>query len=299
MSTASFKTGSHSVARDVRMRQKSPFVESLRRLRKSPLAILGFVAILCLTVPCVGAPLFTAISPTKINASAILSPPSSVHYFGTDQYGRDLYSRVLYGGRLSLLVGAAVSLSTGMLGMLIGVMSAYYPRLDNLIMRAMDILMSFPTLLTAMAIMAVLEPSLFNIILAMVFPITPWTARMVRSVALSLKSLDYVMAARSLGAGDMRIVLRHLMPNVVPTLLVRQTLVFGTAVLVEGGLNFLGIGLPPDVPTLGSIVAAGRAYLAQMPWFSLYAGLFIGLIVLSVNLIGDGLRDAFDPRMKV
>jgi peptide/nickel transport system permease protein len=260
--------------------------------------MVGLAMIVALLVVHLGAPLFTSANPAKTNAHAILVAPNSEHPFGTDQFGRDLFARVLYGGRISLWVATVVTVITTVTGLAIGAVSAYYPRIDGPLMRFMDILMAFPEILLAIGVVAILGPKLSNIMIALVFPVTPRTARIVRSVILSLKEQEFVKAARSTGASDSRIIMRHLVPNSMPALLVRQTFVFGIAILAEGSLNFLGIGVPPEIPTLGSIVSEGRAFLRQMPWFSLYAGLFIAAMVLSVNLLGDGLRDVLDPQMK-
>jgi peptide/nickel transport system permease protein len=165
-------------------------------------------------------------------------------------------------------------------------------------MRAMDIVMAFPVLILALAAVAIMGPNLSNVIIALIIPVTPRTARVVRGSFLTLKEQDFVMAARSIGAKDRRVMFRHLLPNAAPTLLVRQTYIFGVAILIEGGLSFLGVGVQPEIATLGSVVADGRRYLRENPWVSLYAGLFIALLVLGINLLGDGLRDVLDPRMK-
>ena len=255
--------------------------------------------ILLMVVLHAGAPLFTQIDPGFMDVRAILQPPSAEHPFGTDHFGRDLFSRVLYGGRVSLLVAAVVTALTTVLGILLGTLSGYFPWLDGPIMRAMDLVMAFPVMVLAIGIVAILGPQLSNIVIALVIPVTPRTARIVRAKILSIKEETFVTATKSLGAGDVRVILRHMIPNVMPEVLVRQTYVFGVSILIEGSLNFLGIGTQPEIATLGSIISDGRNYLRQMPWISFYAGLAITIIVLGVNLLGDGLRDVLDPKMKL
>ena len=282
-----------------RREQQSLWRLTLRQFSRNVSGIVGLVILVLMTVLSVGAPLFTDVDPTGMAVEDILKPPSAEHPFGTDHLGRDLFSRVLFGGRTSLLVAVVVTVVTSVTGVTLGCLAAYYPRLDNLIMRFMDILMSFPTMMLAMGIVAVLGSRMSNVMIALVISVTPRTAQVVRGVILSLKQQDFVTAARCIGARDRRIIVRHLLPNVLPTVLVRQTYVFGISILAEGGLNFLGIGVQPEVPTLGAIVADGRRYLQNMPWISFYGGLAIALLVLGVNFLGDGLRDALDPRMKV
>jgi peptide/nickel transport system permease protein len=242
--------------------------------------------------------LFTNLDPTEMVVTDILKAPNKLHLFGTDHMGRDVFSRVLYGGRISLLVATVVTTATTITGVIIGAASAYYPRLDEPVMRVMDILMAFPSILLVIGIVAILGSKVSNVMIALIIPVTPRTARIVRGVFLSLKEQDFVMAARCTGAKDIRIMLRHLLPNAIPTLLVRQTYVFGISVLNEGAINYLGVGTEPGVPTLGSIVANGQQYLQVMPWIAIYGGAAIALLVLAVNIFGDGLRDVLDPRMR-
>jgi peptide/nickel transport system permease protein len=260
--------------------------------------MVGLAILLVLLVLFLGAPLFTNADPTDMVVEDILKAPSAEHLFGTDYLGRDLFSRVLYGGRTSLLVAVVVMVVTSFSGAAIGAIAAYYPRLDSPIMRCMDILMSLPTMMLAMGVMAILGRGLNDVIIALIISVTPRTAQVLRGVVLSYKQQDFVTAARAVGLRDWRIIVRHLLPNSMPTLLVRQTYIFGIAILAEGGLDFLGVGVPPQVPTLGAIVADGRNYLRDKPWVSFSGGLAIALLVLAVNFLGDGLRDALDPRMK-
>jgi peptide/nickel transport system permease protein len=252
---------------------------------------------LALAILSAGAPLFTDVDPTDMTLTRILEPPSAEHPFGTDDFGRDLFSRVLYGSRVTFQVGIEVALATTVAGLLLGSLAGFYPRLDNIIMRVMDVFQAFPAILLALGIVAILGPKLSNIIIALIFPYTPRTARVVRGSILELKELDFIDAARCVGARDFRIVAAHLIPNSLAPLLVQQTYILAIAILAEGALNFLGVGLPPEVATLGGTLADARVHLRTAPWMSLYPGLFISLLVLGFNLLGDGLRDVLDPRM--
>jgi len=280
-------------------KERSLWVDALRRFSRHWSGVMGLVILLGVIVLAVGAPLFTDVDPTAMNAMQLLQTPSAEHRFGTDDYGRDLFSRVLYGSRISLTVGLVVAGITTVTGVFIGAVAGFYPRLDEPIMRAMDILMALPTIMFALAIVAVLGPRLVNVIIALIFPITPRTARVVRGVVLALKQEDFVLAARCVGARDLRLIVRHVLPNCLAPIIVRQTYVVGIAILAEGGLNFLGVGVELQTPTLGGIVSEARIHLRAAPWASLYGGLFMALLVLSVNLLGDALRDVLDPRMKV
>ena len=271
----------------------------LRRFRRNVPGMAGLVLIVVAVLLFVGAPLFTSADPSSTDMSKILSTPSAEHPFGNDHVGRDVFSRVLYGGRTSILVGLIVALVTTVMGLIFGVLAGYYPRLDNPIMRAMDIVMSFPAILLALAIVAILGPQLSNIIIALVIPYSPRSARVVRGSILQLKERDFVLAARSLGASDRRIMLRHLIPNSMAPLLVQQTYVLALAILAEAALTFLGVGVPPEMPTLGGIISDGRTHLRVAPWLPLFPGLAISALVLGFNLLGDGLRDVLDPRLKI
>lgn len=260
---------------------------------------VGFLVTVLVVVLSLGAPLFTDTDPNKMTMTAILHAPSADHYFGTDDFGRDLFSRVLYGGRISIMVGVLVSVLTAVFGILIGTAAGYYPRFDNWIMRVMDIFMAFPSILLAIGIMAILGPQLSNIIIALVVTYTPRTARVVRGEILAMKDEEFVRAARSIGMRDRRIIARHLLPNIMGPLLVQQTFILAIAILAESGLNFLGVGVPPDVPTLGGILSDARTFLRTANWMAFFPGLFISMLVLGFNLLGDGLRDVFDPRTRL
>jgi peptide/nickel transport system permease protein len=209
-----------------------------------------------------------------------------------------VFSRVLHGSRVSLVIGLFVVVLTGVLGTTIGAISGYVRRLDNVIMRVMDGFMAFPPILLAIAIGAVLGPSLMNAVIALSVAYTPRTARIVRASVLVVRESEYVEAARAVGAGHLRILFRHILANSLAPLLVQLTFIFALAILAEAVLSFIGVGPPPPTPTFGNIIADGRNYIAEAPWISIWPGIAIMLTVLGLNLLGDGLRDVLDPRLK-
>lgn len=270
----------------------------LHRFGRNRTAQLGLVITVGLIILAAGAPLFTQADPTDMNSMLILKPPGGGHPFGTDDFGRDVFSRVLYGGRISILVGVAVAGVTTLTGVTLGALAGFYRRLDNLVMRGVDILMAFPEILLALGVVAILGPQLANVIIALIIPFTARPARVVRGAFLALKEQEFVEAARTVGARDLRIITHHLLPNSWAPLIVQQTYILAVAILAESALSFLGVGVPPEVPTLGGILSDSRVHLRNAPWMSLFPGAFISLLVLGFNLLGDGLRDILDPRMQ-
>ena len=236
--------------------------------------------------------------PLRIDVARRLTAPGAGHWFGTDDVGRDVWSRVVYGARLSLLVGAAVVALSFLLGLGCGLMAGYYRRLDNLVMRVMDGLMAFPAIILAIALMASLGPSVLNVIVAIGVVYAPRVARIVRGSVLVIRETTYVEAARALGASDAVVIARHVLPNCLSPVIVQASFVFAAAVLTEAALSFLGVGVPPYVPSWGNILAEGRLYLQQAPWLVLYPGAAIMLTIFGLNLLGDGLRDLLDPRLR-
>ncbi len=261
-------------------------------------ALVGLVIMLVMTGAAVFAPIITTKDPTKIDVPHKLRRPARDAPMGADQVGRDTFARVLYGGRLSLEVGALTVVFTGLGGTLIGLLAGYYRRLDQWIMRAMDAMMAFPGILLAIAIMAILGPSVTNVIASLSVVSFPRFARVVRSAVLVLREEIYVEAARAVGARDGQIMLRHILPNCLSPIIVQSTYGFATAVLNEAALSFLGVGAPPSVPSWGNILAEGRLLVAAAPWLTFFPGFAIVLVVLGMNLLGDGLRDALDPRLR-
>lgn len=268
-----------------------------RRFLRNKTALAGTSLLLVFLILAVFAPLIAPYRPNRMSIMDILAPPSWSHLFGTDDFGRDVFSRVVYGARVSLRVGFSVSLLSGLLGTLVGLVAAYYRRLDNLLMRIMDTMLSFPAVLLAISLMAVFGPSEVNAIFALSIVYLPRTARVCRSQVLAVKEESYVEAARAAGAGDARILRRHILPNVMAALIVQQTLVFALAILVEAALSFLGVGTPPPAPSWGNILNESRDFLRVAPWTSLASGSVIVLVVLAINLVGDGLRDILDPKL--
>ena len=270
-----------------------------RRMRRQKLFLVGAALLLAIVLAVLVLPLVMDLQPNRSQMRMRLRPPGLPHLFGTDNFGRDLLARVIVGAQISLMVGFCTVLMTGVLGTLIGLLAGYVRWTDNVIMRVMDAMMAFPAVLLAIAIAAALGPSLTNVMIALGITYTPRTARIVRASVLVVRELDYVQAARAAGANHLRLVFRHILPNCVSPLLVQLTFIFAYAILAEAALSFLGIGPPPPTPTWGAIIADGRSLIREAPWICLFPGLAISTTVLGLNLIGDGLRDAFDPRMRV
>jgi peptide/nickel transport system permease protein len=271
----------------------------LRRLLRHGSFRTGALLVAMLVLAAVFAPLITHVDPTAMRIRYRFRPPSMEFPFGTDMFGRSVLARVVYGARLSLWIGLSVAVLSGGIGALIGVLSAQWRRLDGLFMRLMDALAAFPAIVLAIGLGAALGPASGSLIIALSMAYIPRTARVVRASALVIRELDYVEAARVSGAGAARIVLRHLLPNCSSPLLVQMTFVFAYAILAEAALSFIGIGPPPPAPSWGNIVAEGRDYAVEAWWIMLFPGIAISLAALGMNLLGDGLRDVLDPRMKV
>lgn len=272
---------------------------TLRAFFANRLALAGMVMLLLLVLGAIFAPILVPYSPTSTDFSALQQPPSSQHWFGTDQLGRDIFSRVLYGARVSLAAGLISVLLALLLGGLIGLVAGFYGGwIDDVLMRLTDAMLAFPFLVLAIALAAVLGPSLQNTMLAIGVVTTPVFARLIRGQVLAERPREYVQAAVALGSSDGRIIARHLLPNILGPLIVQVSLSTATAVLAEATLSFLGLGVQPPTPSWGSMLNDARGYLSQAPHMALFPGLAIFLAVLAFNLIGDGLRDALDPRMK-
>lgn len=256
-------------------------------------------ALLLLVILAAGlAPFLMTHDPTLQAPRDRLLAPSDAHIFGTDGQGRDIFSRMLKGAQLSLLVGVGVSVITAILGGLIGLVAGFIPRVDGIIMRAMDALMAFPGIILAIGIMAVRGAAISNVIIALVIVNTPRLARVVRSVTQSTGEMQFVEAAESSGASTPRVLLRHILPNCFSPLIVQTSFVFAEAVLGEATLSFLGAGAPPDVPSWGGMLSESRLFLSQAPWTMLVPGAALTVTVFALNLLGDGLRDLLDPRLR-
>ena len=270
-----------------------------RRLLASRSFTVGLVLVAVVVLAAIGADWLAPFDPLKNNYRARLGAPGAQHWFGNDSYGRDVLSRVLHGARLSLAIGAAVTLLVAAAGVTIGALAGYFDRADGPLMRTMDGLMAFPPVVLAIAIAAVLGPSTVNCIVALAIAYTPRTARVVRAAVLVTRQAEYVEAARAIGAGHLRILVRHVLANSMAPILVQLTFVFALAVLAEAVLSFIGVGPRPPVPTFGNVIADGRNYLAEAPWICAAPGIAVMLLVIGLNLLGDGLRDVLDPRLRL
>lgn len=268
-----------------------------RMLRSNSLVvgcvIFGFVLAIVFVLP-----LFVRMDPLKMYYDRMLLPPSAQAIFGTDDMGRDLLARVVIGGKSSLAIGLQVMIITTVAGVAIGLLAGYFPGVDMVIMRLMDIMMAFPSLLLAIALLAVLRNSLFGVVIALSIVYTPRTVRVLRSEVLSIKELMYVEAARSVGVRTVTILLRHILPGLVPVLVVQETFLFSYAILAEAGISFIGVGVQPPTPSWGNIIGDARQLLTEAPWTIFIPGLAIMLTVLSLNFIGDGLREVLDPKRR-
>ncbi|MCY7306512.1 MAG: ABC transporter permease [Rhodoferax sp.] len=258
------------------------------------LLLVGTVATLALL-----AGVIAPFDPLKGNFRARMVEPNAIYWMGTDHFGRDILSRVLFGARISLQIAFMVALITALAGVFIGATAGYFRRLDNPIMRVMDAFMAVPSIILAIAIRSVLGASVTNVIIALSIAATPHTARIVRASVMVVREMEYVEAARALGAGHMRILLRHVLANAMAPLVVRVTYVFAVAILNEAVLSYIGVGPPPPAPTFGAIIANGRDFIIAAPWITVAPGLAILVSVLGLNMLGDGLRDVLDPRMAV
>ncbi|MBI4277858.1 MAG: ABC transporter permease [Armatimonadetes bacterium] len=266
-------------------------------LRSRPATVGGAIVLFVLLVGLL-APALAPYDPLAINVPQRLRPPSPEYLFGTDDVGRDVFSRVVFGARVSLAVGGLVVLITGVVGLALGLVSGYYDRVDAVLMRVLDGLMAFPTILLAIALMAALGARLSNVIIALSVVFAPRVARVVRSMVLVTREIDFVAAARALGGADWRVIVRHIMPNCLSPLIVQETFIFAQSVLVEAALSFLGAGVPPYIPSWGNIITSGRTFMQIAPWLTVIPGVALMLTVLGLNLLGDGLRDLADPRLR-
>lgn len=270
----------------------------LHRLIRLRFAFAGLVFLGLITLIALAAPLIAPYDPTHINPVERLRSPGSEYVLGTDYLGRDVLSRLLHGARISLGVGAVTVFICTVVGVFIGVISGYYQRIDNVLMRIMDAFMAFPGILLALGIMAVLGPAVVNTMIALSIVYTPRMARLVRSSVLVIREMDYVLAGRAVGMGDARLLFRHIVPNSMGPILVQGTFIFAYAIIAEASLSFLGVGSSPEVPSWGNMLSEARQYMRVVPSLTLLPGIAIMLTVLSLNLLGDGLRDILDPYTK-
>ncbi|MBO1907222.1 ABC transporter permease [Microvirga sp. 3-52] len=268
------------------------------RLVTRKTVMVGVLILVIVAALAILAPLIAPYSPSRLSVVNRLKPPSGIYWFGTDEFGRDVFSRTIYAGRLSLLVGASVVTFAAVFGVTLGLVAGFFRRLDMPIARIIDAMMAFPDILLAIALVAALGPSLVTVIVALGIVYTPRLARIVRASTLVIRELPYVEAARALGVPTWRIMSRHVLRNLVSPILVQGTFIFAYAMLAEAGLSFLGLGVSPEVPTWGTMIAAGRQYIGQADWMTLFPGIAIILSVLSLQMVGDGFRDLLDPRLR-
>ena len=269
----------------------------LRLLLRRRIALVGAVLVALNVLVAIFAPAIGRWDPQRIDVKARLAPPNPSHWMGTDDVGRDVWSRVVYGTRLSMVVGGTVVLFSFVGGIVFGLLGGYYRPLDNVLMRIMDGFMAFPGIILAIALMASLGPSVLNVIVALGIVYVPRVARIVRGSVLVIRETPYVEAALALGVPDLIVLGRHVLPNCLSPVIVQGTFIFAAAVLGEAALSFLGVGVPPQIPSWGNVLAEGRLYLQQAPWLTLFPGAAIMGCILGLNLFGDGLRDLLDPKM--
>jgi peptide/nickel transport system permease protein len=266
-------------------------------VQRHPTVAIGSALLIAIVVAAIAAPWLGTVDPVSISPAQRLRDPSAAHWFGTDRFGRDLYSRVLYGGRISLIVGLSVAALATLTGLAIGLVSGYLRAVDAVVMRVMDGMMAIPAIMLAIALIALSKASVIIVIVAVTLPEIPRVVRLVRSVVLTIREQPFIEAATAIGTTVPRILWRHLLPNALPPLVVQATYICASAVLIEAALSFLGAGTPPEIPSWGNIMAEARPYFQLKPWMVLLPGLFLAVTVLAINLVGDGLRDMLDPRL--
>jgi peptide/nickel transport system permease protein len=267
-----------------------------RFVRRNPTMVVGLIILGAMLLAALVAP-WIAGDPYSMKPVQRFQPPSDTLWFGTDNLGRDIYARTVYGARVSLAVGLTVALVSVSIGLLIGLLAGFFRPVEVIVMRLMDGLMAIPAILLAIALVSLFKGSVLIVIIAIIVPEVPRVARLVRSVVLTAREQPYVEAAVASGTRVRKILWRHILPSTFPPLIVQATYICASAILIEAGLSFLGAGTPPEIPTWGNMIASSRIYLARAPWTVFCPGLALALVVLSVNLVGDGLRDRLDPRI--
>ncbi len=277
---------------------RSPRQMYWRRFKSNPMCIIGAVLVVLLIFIAIFGRMLAPYDPILVNTRERFQAPSSTHWFGTDEFGRDIFSRILYGGRLAVQIGMVSVIVAFLGGIILGLVSGYYGGfVDTVMSRLLEIWLSFPDILFVIAVVAILGPSLQTVILALGFQSIPAYARIVRGSVLSARQELYVEAAHSIGVSNGRAMVRHILPNVVAPLIILSSMRFGSALLTGAGLSFIGLGAQPPTPEWGAILSTGRMYMYQAPWITIFPGLAIAIFVLGVNMLGDGLRDVLDPRL--
>jgi len=279
-------------------RPPGPTAVLLRRLFGRRFVLAGAAILVVVTMAALLAPWIAPYEPMALKVLDRLQSPRAAHWFGTDELGRDVFSRVIFGARYSLMIGALVVLASTAFGVLLGLTAGYFRKLDGPIMRVVDAMMSFPDILLAIALVAALGASMANVVIALSIVYTPRVARVVRASTLVVRELLYIEAARALGVSTWRILFVHVLHNIASPILVQATFIFAYAVLAEAGLSFLGVGVPPEWPTWGTMIASGQQFVHQALWLVLFPGLAIVLSALSLQMVGDGLRDLLDPKLR-
>jgi peptide/nickel transport system permease protein len=280
-------------------KRRHPAMAALRRLFRHRLFVTGLVLFGIIAVLAAAAPWITTADPNRLQMRNKFLPPGENFVFGTDNFGRSLWSRVVWGAQLSVVIGFSVVLINAVFGTLIGALAGYFRRIDNILMRINDALMAFPAILLAIGVTSMLGPSTFNVILALGIVYVPRTARIVRASVIVLREMEYVQAAVAAGAGHWRILRHHILPNAMAPMIVQLSFLFAYAVLSEATLSFLGLGAVPPTPTWGNIMAEGRDFMRDAPWIITIPGIALMITVLGLNMLGDGLRDVLDPRLRI
>ncbi len=283
----------------VKMKSEAGLLDIWNRLRKNHLALFGLVIVVLLVFFAITADIVAPYKYDQQNLMKAFESPSKEHFFGTDEFGRDIFSRIIHGSRISLQVGMIAVGIAVIFGGLLGSVAGYYGgRIDNLIMRAMDILLSIPSILLAIAIAASLGPGLYNMMVAVGISSTPQYARIIRGSVLSLREQEFVEAAKAVGSSDARIILKHIIPNCLAPIIVQSTLGVASAILTAAGLSFIGLGIQPPTPEWGAMLSGGREYIRDYAYMTIFPGLAIMITILALNFLGDGLRDVLDPKLK-
>lgn len=289
------------IKKNEKKKKKNQLVEVWKRMRKNKAAVIGLIIITIIILSGVFAD-FIADYKTEVikqNVSQRLQNPSGLHWFGTDVYGRDVFARIVHGTRTSLSLGVFTSFFAAFIGSILGASAGYYGgKIDNIIMRIVDIIMCIPSILLALSVVAALGPGLVNLFIAMTISLTPIFIRLVRAVVLGVRGEDYVEAARASGTSTARIIAKHILPNAMGPIIVQATMSVSSTIILAAGLSFLGLGIQPPTPEWGAMLSSGREFMRDVPCLVLFPGMAIVISALSINLVGDGLRDALDPKLK-